>query len=163
MDATAWATVWVLLGFLVFLAILVYMRVPAMLTAALDSRAEKIKSELDDARRLREEAAALLLEYQKRAGEAEAEAQAIIAQAGREAEGLRREARARIEEYVARRTRAVEQRIAQAEAQAVAEVRSRAIDLATAAAARILREKADGQTGEEFIRRSIEALRRNLN
>jgi F-type H+-transporting ATPase subunit b len=163
MSATAWATVWVLLGFLVFMGILVYLKIPAKLTAALDSRAAKIRSELEDARRLREEAAALLTEYQKKRGEAEAEAEAIITQARRESEALAEEARSRIGDYVARRTKAVEQRIAQAEAQAVAEVRSRAVDVAAAAAAQILRDKAAGQTGEELINRSIETVRKNLN
>jgi F-type H+-transporting ATPase subunit b len=163
MNATAWATVWVLLGLLVFIGILVYLKLPAKLTAALDGRAAKIRSELEDARRLREEAAALLTEYQKKRGEAEAEAEAIILQARRESEALAEEARSRITDYVARRTKAVEQRIAQAEAQAVAEVRSRAVDVAAAAAAQILRDKAVGQTGEELINRSIETVRKNLN
>lgn len=163
MNATAWATVWVLLGFLVFIGILVYLKAPAKLIAALDVRAAKIRSELEDARRLREEAAALLAEYQKKRGEAEAEAAAIITQARRESEGLGEEARSRMADYVARRTKAVEQRIAQAETQAVAEVRGRAVDVAAAAASRILRDKAAGRTGDELIERSIETVRKNLN
>lgn len=163
MDATAWATFWVFMGFLVFLGILFYLGVPAKLTAALDARTAKIKSELDDARRLREEAQALLAEYQRRRGEAQAEAEAIVAQARREAEALGEEARARLEDYVTRRTKAVEQRIAQAETQAVAEVRSRAIDVAAAAATRILAEKASGSAGDELINRSIATVRSNLN
>lgn len=163
MNATAWATVWVLLGFLVFIGILVYLKAPAKLIAALDVRAAKIRSELEDARRLREEAAALLAEYQKKRGEAEAEAAAIITQARRESEGLGEEARSRMADYVARRTKAVEQRIAQAETQAVAEVRGRAVDVAAAAARRILRDKAAGRTGDELIERSIETVRKNLN
>ena len=163
MNATAWATVWVFAGLIVFIAILVYMKVPAMLTAALDRRTEKIRSDLEDARRLREEAVALLAEYKKKFGEAEAEASAIVAQARREAEALSGEAHARIEDYVARRTRAVEQRIAQAESQAVAEVRGRAIDVAAAAAGIILAEKAKGRIGEELIERSIESVRAKIN
>ena len=163
MDATAWATFWVFLGLIVFIGILVYMGVPKMLVSALDARAARIRSDLDEARRLREEAQTLLSEYQRRRGEAQAEADAIIAQARREAEVLSEEARGRIADYVARRTKAVEQRIAQAETQAVAEVRSRAIDVATAAAAKILAEKAQGRAGEELIERSIAAVRSNLN
>jgi F-type H+-transporting ATPase subunit b len=131
--------------------------------SALDQRAAKIRSELEEARRLREEAAALLAEYQKKRGEAEAEAEAIIAQAKRESAALGEEARARLEDYVVRRTRAVEQRIAQAETQAVAEVKSRAVDVAAAAASRILMEKAKGRTGEELVQRSIDSVRKNLN
>jgi F-type H+-transporting ATPase subunit b len=81
----------------------------------------------------------------------------------REAEALSEEARGRIADYVSRRTKAVEQRIAQAEAQAVAEVRSRAIDVATAAAGKILAEKAEGRAGDELIERSIAAVRSNLS
>jgi F-type H+-transporting ATPase subunit b len=162
MDATAWATFWVFLGLIVFIGILFYMGVPKMLVSALDARAARIRSDLDEARRLREEAQTLLSEYQRRRGEAQAEADAIIAQARREAEVLSEEARGRIADYVARRTKAVEQRIAQAETQAVAEVRSRAIDVATAAAAKILAEKAQGRAGEELIERSIAAVRSNL-
>jgi F-type H+-transporting ATPase subunit b len=163
MDATQWATAWVFLGLLVVLGVMVYMKVPGMLTKALDDRAVKIRSELDEARRLREEAESLLKEYEKKRGQAEGEAEAIIAQAKREAEALATESRARIEDYVVRRTKAVEARIAQAESQAIAEVRSRAIDVATAAAGRILGEQAKGKTGDELIDRSIESVRKNLN
>src|SRR5688572_28527455 len=163
MNATAWATFWVFLGFLVFIGILLYMKIPAKLVAALDARSAKIRQDLDDARRLREEAQALLAEYKRRYGEAESEAQAILTQARHEAQAFTEEARARIEDYVARRTRAVEQRIAQAETQAVAEVRSRAIDVATAAAAKILAESSKGETGDALIKRSIKAVRSYLN
>jgi F-type H+-transporting ATPase subunit b len=163
MNATAWATVWVLLGLLVFIGILVYMKVPGMLTSALDKRAAKIRSDLEEARRLREEAEALLAEYKKKTSGAAAEVEAIVAQARREAEALSAEARTRIDDYVARRTRAVEQRIAQAETQAVAEVKSRAIDVAAAAAARILAERAKGEAGDALVKRSIDAVRKNLN
>ena len=163
MDATAWATFWVFLGLAVFVGILLYLKLPGKLTAALDQRAAKIKSDLDDARRLREEAEALVADYRKKHGEAAAEAEAIVAQAKREAEALSQEARARIDDYVIRRTKAVESRIAQAEAQAVAEVRSQAIDVATAAAARLLAEKAKGKTGDELVASSIETVRKTLN
>ena len=163
MDATSWATVWVLLGLFGFIGILVYMKVPGMLVKALDSRADKIRDELDEARKLRDEAEALLAEYKEKTGNAEAEAEAIVTQARREAEALSQEAKVRIEDYVTRRTRAVEQRIAQAESQAVAEVRSRAIDVAAAAAGRLLAERAKGAGGDELVARSIDAVRKNLN
>ena len=163
MNPTEWATVWVFLALLVFIGILIYMKVPGMAVAALDKRAAKIKADLEQARKLREEAEALLREYQRKRGEAEKEAAGIVEQAKREAEALGTEARARIEDYVVRRTKAVESRIAQAEAQAVAEVRSRVIDVATTAASRILADEAKGQKGDELIDRSIDALRKNLN
>ena len=163
MDATEWATFWVFAALVVFIGALIYLKVPGMAVAALDKRVEKIRTELDQARKLRQEAEALLREYERKRGEAEAEAAAIVSQARREAEVLGEEARARIEDYVVRRTKAVESRIAQAEQQAVAEVRSRAIDVATAAASRILADEAKGKKGEELVERSIESVRKNLN
>jgi F-type H+-transporting ATPase subunit b len=163
MNATTAATFWVFLALLVFVGILIYVKAPAMLLKALDARADKIRADLDEARRLREEAEALLEEYSKKRGEAENEAKAIVEQAKREAEALAVESRARIEDYVARRTKAVEARIAQAEQQAVAEVRSRAIDVATAAASRILAEEAKGKTGDQLVDRAIETVRKSLN
>ena len=163
MDPTQWATVWATAALVVFIGLLIYLKVPAMITSALDARSEKIRSELDDARRLREEAQTLLAEYQRRRGEAEQEAEAIVTQARREADALTADARARMEDYVTRRTKAVEQRIAQAEAQAIAEVRSRAVDVAAAAASRILAERTQGPEGDRLVQRSIEAVRSNLN
>ena len=163
MDPTAWATFWAFMALIVFLGIVVYVGAPGKIAAALDARSAKIKSELDDARRLREEAQALLAEYQRRRGEAESEADEIISRARREAEALAEEARSRLEEYVTRRTKSVEQRIAQAETQAVAEVRGRAIDVAAAAAARIIADKARGDAGDQLVGRSIDAVRSNLN
>lgn len=163
MNATQWATFWVFLGLIVFLAALVYLKVPGMLVAALDKRADKIKADLEEAARLRREAEALLQEYRRKTGEAESEAAAIVTQAKREAEVLAEEARVRIEDYVARRTKAVESRIAQAEQQAVAEVRSRAIDVAAGAASRILADEAKGRKGDELVERSIDAVRKSLN
>jgi F-type H+-transporting ATPase subunit b len=163
MTPTDWASFWAFMALLVFLGLLVYLKLPARIIGALDARSAKIRSELEDARRLREEAQALLSDYQRRRGEAEAEAEAIVTQARREAEGLTEEARLRMADYVSRRTRAVEQRIAQAETQAVAEVRGRAIDVASAAAAEILARKAQGRVGDQLIDRSIAAVRANLN
>ena len=163
MDPTQWATFWAFMALLVFLALLVYLKVPGKIVAALDERSNKIRSQLEDARRLREEAQALLADYQRRRSEAETEAEAIVAQARREAEALTEEARVRMQDFVARRTKAVEDRIAHAEAQAVSEVRNRAVDVATAAAARILADQAQGARGDQLIDRSIRAVRSNLN
>jgi F-type H+-transporting ATPase subunit b len=163
MNATQWATFWVFLGLLVFIGILIYMKVPGMAVAALDKRAEKIRADLEAAQRLRAEAEALLKEYQRKRGEAEKEAAAIVEQAKREATALAEEARVRIEDSVTRRTKAVELRIAQAETQAVAEVRSRAIDVAAAAAGRILADEAKGSKGDALVERAIETVRKSLN
>ncbi|WP_246206290.1 ATP F0F1 synthase subunit B [Propylenella binzhouense] len=151
------------MAFVVFLGILVYMKVPGKIAAWLDQRSERIRRDLEEARRLREEAQALLAEYQRRRQEAEEEAEAIVDQARREAEAIRVDAEQRMGEYIERRTRIVEQRIAQAEVQAVAEVRGRAVDVAAAAASSILAEKGAGDVGQRLVEQSIGQVRSNLN
>lgn len=121
MDATAWA----LVGLILFLGIIAYYKVPAMITGALDKRADTIRKEIDDARRLREEAQALLADYQRRRNEAEAEAEGIVAEAKREAERMTVEANEALDDLIARRTAAAEAKIAQAEGQAIADVRAK--------------------------------------
>ncbi|MGN6765100.1 MAG: F0F1 ATP synthase subunit B family protein, partial [Rhizobiaceae bacterium] len=86
MDATSWATLWALIGLLIFFAICLYIKAPAMLAQSLDERAKRISDELDEAKRLRDEAKSLLAEYQKKRKEAEAEAADILTAAKREAE-----------------------------------------------------------------------------
>lgn len=163
MDATAWATLWVFICMLAFLGILVYLKVPGMIIGALDRRSEKIRADLENARRLREEAQALLADYQRKFSGAEEEAQAIIDQARREAEVMAEDAKARMEDYVARRTKAVEQRIAQAEAAAISQVKARAVDVAAAAAARIVAEKSEGKIGDRLVDEAIKGLKSRLN
>ena len=130
---------WVALGFLLFICLLVYLGAHRRITNSLDARQARIKSELDEAKKLRDEAQALLAEFERKGREAEKEAEAIIASAKTEAERLAVEAKARMEEFVARRTKMAETKIAQAEAQALADVKSAAADAAVAAAERILR------------------------
>jgi len=124
------AEIWVALAFAVFIAGLGYIGVPKMIAKSLDERAGRIKAELDEARKLKDEAAQLLADYRRKRGEAESEAQEIIAgaKAEAEAERLAAEANVKIEEFVARRTKMAETKIAQAEAQAAADVRSAAAD-----------------------------------
>src|SRR4051794_31993457 len=110
---------WVLVAFILFVALLIYLKAPSRLTAMLDERTERIARELAEARKLREEAQALLAEYQGKRTEAEKTASDIIAQAKREAEAYASEARQKLTETIARRTRQAEQKIAQAEQQAV--------------------------------------------
>ncbi len=162
MDATAWATFWAFMGLVTFLAILVYLKVPGRILQALDDRSTRIRRELDEARQLRTEARELLASYQRRRQEAEEEARAIIEQARREAEILTTEARQRMVEYVERRTRAVETRIGQAEAQALAEVRARAVDVAAAAAANVLSERTDGEADRRLFDQSLRAIRTHI-
>jgi len=154
---------WVVVSFIAFFAIVFYLKVPGMISKALDDRAEKIRRELDEARRLREEAQAVLADYQRRAREAEEEAKSIIDQSRREAEALEAETELRIKESLERRTRLAQEKIARAEAQAIADVRATAIDVAVAAAEAILKEKASGEKGNALIEDGIRKVSAHLN
>ena len=157
------AEFWVAVSFVGFLAILIYYKIPALLAKALDERAAAIRKELDEARRLRDEAQNLLNDYQKKYRNAGLEAEFIIEQARGEAEAYAKETRASLAELLERRTRQAEEKIARAEAQAVDEVRAAAVDTALAAAERILREKASGAAGAALIDDSIRGLKGRLN
>ena len=159
MDATFWATV----ALIIFLGIVVYMGAPGMIGKSLDARAERIRNDLDEARRLREEAQQLLAEYQRKRKEAEQEAGDIVAAAKREAELLVGEAKTRTDEYVARRTALAEQKIAQAERDAVNEVRSSAVDLAVEAAGRLLADRIDTKADASLFKASLADVKARLN
>jgi F-type H+-transporting ATPase subunit b len=154
---------WVLIAFVAFLALLAYYRVPAVVGKALDDRAEGIRKELDEARKLREEAQSLLTDYQRKAREAELEAQSIIEQAKREAEALASESRKALTESLERRSKIAEDKIARAEAQALGEVRSVAVETALAAAHEILKTRATGATADSLVSQSIGDLSGKLN
>lgn len=156
-------TFWALVGLVLFFALLVYMKVPGMLGGALDNRAEAIRSELDQAKALRADAEALLADYKRRAAEAEGEAASIVAQAKREAEALTVEAKRRMEEYVESRTRLAEQKIAQAEQQAVQEVRALSADVAVAAAEKLLVARVKGDAAAALIDKAIGDVKSKLN
>lgn len=154
---------WVALGFICFIGLLIYLGAHRRVFEAIDSRQARIKGELDEARRLREEAQALLAEFERKGREAETEAEAIIAGAKMEAERLATEAKARMEDFVARRTRMAEDKIVQAETQAMADVRAAAADAAVAAAAKILSTAAKGKVAEALLAKGIEDVRQKLN
>ncbi|MGN6571297.1 MAG: F0F1 ATP synthase subunit B family protein [Pseudolabrys sp.] len=157
------AETWVAIGFLFFVGLMLYVGVHRTIGKALDDRAARIKAELDEARKLRDEAAALLAEYQRKRREAEGEAQEIVSGAKAEAERLAVEAKARIEEFVSRRTKMAETKIAQAEAQAAADVRAAAAEAAVAAAEKILRQETKGQLASRLIARGIDDVGTKLN
>jgi F-type H+-transporting ATPase subunit b len=157
------AEFWVAVAFVIFVGILIYVGVPKMLTAALDERGKRVQAELDEARRLKEEAQKLLAEYQQKQRQAETEAAAIIEGARSEAERIAAEARVKMEEFVARRKKVAETKIAQAEAQAVAEVRAAAADAAVTAAERILSESVKGKVADDLIARGISDVKAKLN
>lgn len=157
------AETWVALAFIVFVAGLGFIGVHRMVAKSLDERSARIKAELDEARKLKDEAAELLAEYQRKRHAAEGEAQDIIAGAKAEAERLAVEAKARIEDFIARRTKIAETKIAQAEAQAATDVRSAAAEAAVAAAEKILSAEAKGKLASELIAKGIEDVRKKLN
>jgi F-type H+-transporting ATPase subunit b len=157
------AEFWVAIAFLVFLLILAYYKVPKLIGKALDDRAAGIRKELDEARRLREEAQALLADYQKKHRNAGQEAEAIVEQARREAEAFAAETRRSLSETVERRRKQAEEKIARAEVQAIEDVRAAAVDMAIAAAEKILRDKAAGAGGAALIDDSIRSIKTRLN
>ncbi len=158
-DATFFAFV----GLLLFLALVVYLKVPGMVAKSLDERADKIRGELAEAKRLREEAQHVLAEYQRKRKEAEAEAASIVAAAEREAAMLTAEAKQKTEEFVTRRNALSEQKIKQAETDAVNAVRSAAVDLAIAAAESILAKKVDAAVQESLVKGAVGEVKVRLN
>lgn len=156
-------TVWVAVAFFIFLGILGYYGVHKSLLRALDARGEKIARELSEARRLRQEAAKLLAEYEAKRKAAEGEAEAIVAAAKDEATRLAAEAEAKLIDFVARRTKSAEDKIAQAEMEATAEVRAAAAEAATLAAESILRNQMSGQTGETLFANGLKEIKAKLN
>lgn len=154
---------WVLVAFVLFMALLAFYKVPQLVAKMLDDRAEAIRKELDEARRLREEAQQLLADYQRKAREADEEAKSIVAQAKREAEAMAAETRKGLADSLERRTKLAEDKIARAEALAQAEVRGAAVDAALAAAEKILRSKISGPSASNLIDQSIRDLKGRLN
>jgi F-type H+-transporting ATPase subunit b len=153
---------YVLVSFILFIAFLVYLKVPAMVARMLDERAAGIAKNLDEARRLRDEAEKLLAEYKTKRSDAEAEAAGIIAAAKAEAKAYADEQAKRLKDALARRKAQAEQKIALAEAAAVKDVRAAAADLAMAAAAALLKDSASGKTGEKLVAESIAAVKSRL-
>jgi len=156
------AEFWVVVAFVIFLGVLLYLRVPGMLTKSLDGQIKKIEDELAEAAKLRAEAEALLKSYAGKARQAEEEAAGIISAARDEAERLAKEAATSLEQLIARRTKAVEDKIAQAEQQAVAEVRGRSADVAVEAARVILQNQMVSK-GEALVSQAIKDVAAKLN
>jgi len=157
------AEFWVAVAFVIFVGVLVYYGVHNLILNALDQRSGRIRAELDEARRLKDEAAALLAEYRRKQQTAEREAAEIVAGAKAEAERLAAEAKARMDDFVARRTKMAETKIAQAEAQALADVRTAAADAAVAAAEKILTQTVKGSVADNLINKGVADLKSKLN
>jgi F-type H+-transporting ATPase subunit b len=156
------AELWVAVAFVVFLIIVFRFGVHRSILGALDNRGTQIQAELDEARRLKEEAEKLLAEYKRKQREAESEAKAIIDQANTEAKQIAADAKTRLEEFVARRTKMAETKIAQAEQQALGEVRAAAADAAVKAAERIVAETAKGTEGQALLESAIKDVKARL-
>jgi len=154
------AEFWVAAAFVLFCALLVYVGVPGKIFATLDQRSARIKAELDEARRLREEAEQLLAAYRRKQNEAEREAATLIASAQAEAERMAQEASKKTEEFIARRTKMAETKISQAEAQALADVRAAAAEAAVAAAEKILAQSVKGQVADNLIAQGIAEVKK---
>ena len=157
------AEFYVALGFVIFLAVLGYLGVHKTIFAALDSRTQKVTDELAQAKKLHDEAAAILASFQRKATEAEAEAAAIVAQAKREAELMARDAEARMADFITRRTKQAEMKIAMAETQAATDVRAAAADAAVKAAEMVLRRDPQGTGAADLVGREIIALKARLH
>jgi F-type H+-transporting ATPase subunit b len=158
LDATFWATA----ALVLFIGLMLYLKVPKLVAGQLDNQIKKIETELAEAERLRAEAKALLEEYSRKRTEAEKEAEGIVAAAREEAFRLTAEAGTALDTLIARRTKAVEEKIAQAEQQAVAEVRARSADLAIEAA-RVMLERQMPSKGDELVNRAIQDVGSKLN
>jgi F-type H+-transporting ATPase subunit b len=157
------AEFYVLCGFIVFVGLLVYLGAHRTILKALDARGEAIQSELDEAARLRKEATDLLATFEKKKADAEANAAAIVAEAKAQAEQLKKDAVERMNDFIARRTKQAEAKIAFAEAQAAADVRAVAADHATKAAEIVLRDQMQGAAGADLVSREITGLKSRLN
>jgi F-type H+-transporting ATPase subunit b len=157
-DAAFWATI----ALLVFVGVVVYLKVPGMMRKMLDERIKAIETELAEAERLRMEAKFLLEEYEAKRQSATKEAEGIVTAAREEAFRLTAEAKTALETLIARRTKAVEDKIAQAESQAIADVRARSADVAIEAA-QVLLAKQMATKGDVLVDQAIKDVGSKLN
>jgi F-type H+-transporting ATPase subunit b len=152
---------WVLAAALIFVAV-IWKPARKALIGSLDERAARIRADLDEAKKLREEAEQLLAQYQQKQREAAAEAEAIIAHAREEAERIAQHSARDLEQALIRRQRLAEDRIAQAEQKALDEVRAAAIDVAIGAAREVIKSQIDETRGGALLDAAIAALPQRL-
>lgn len=151
MEILQEAEFWVAIGLLIFISALLVAKVPSLAFKALDDRGAKIKAELDEAVRLREEAGALLESLKAQRLETEKLAAEMLANAEAEAERLRTDAKAKLEETIKRRQEMAERKIAIAEAQAAADVKAAAADLAAQLAEQVLAARLSGLASDPLV------------
>ena len=154
---------YIAIAFVIFVGLLLYLRVPAMITAALDARATRVRSDLDDAKRLRTEAEALLATARGKAEAAGHDLEHILATARAEAATIVADAHAATDAVIARRTAMAETKIAAAGRSAEAAVRAQAVDLATAAARRMIVAHDDPADAARLTAAAIGELDRRLH
>lgn len=154
MDATAWVS----LAMLVFLAILVWKKVPAMIAGILDQRIADIRKQLDEAGNLRKEAEALKAEYEAKIAAAAKDAEALRAHAAIEAEQVVEDAKAQATALIARRQKMAEDKIAAAERAAVADIRERTVKAATVAAATLIAQNHNAAADAAMVDQAIKQV-----
>jgi F-type H+-transporting ATPase subunit b len=154
---------WVAIAFIILMGVFAWLGVHRTVLTTLDHRAQRIRDELDDARRLKDEAAKVLAEYKTRRADAEREAEDIVTNAKAEAERIAADAKAKMEDFVARRTKTAENKIALAEAQALADVRAAAAEAAVTAATTILSQSVKGQVADDLLAKGIAEVGQKLN
>lgn len=163
MDLLNTPEFWVAASFVGFILLIVYFKVPGMAAKALDKRAEEIRTELDQAKKLHEEARSMLADYERKQRDAEKEAQAIVKQAQSDAEALASETRENLKVTLERRAKLAEDKIARAEEQALNEVRASAVSVAIAAAEQIIDKKMTAAASKKLVDESIKSLKSKLN
>ena len=156
-------TFWVLVAFIGFVGVLVYFKVPGMVTKGLDARAEKIKADLEDADALLKEAQDLLASYQKKQRDAADEAQEIKARAKEEGNRIVENGRAQLEDSLQRREKLAMDRITQAEASALDEIRARTVDIALDATRDLLANNLSDHKANAMLDDAIIELPGRLN
>ncbi len=154
---------WVAISFLLFTALLIYFKVPRTIATSLDARSSAIARELEEARKLRQEAEAILEDYKRRTANAQAEADAILSQAEREAAAYAKEARSAFDEMIARRLNLAEQKIKLEEEKARKQIRAQAAELAVAAAEQLIEQKVSGKLAEDMITTSLDRIKKRLH
>ncbi|MEN3974437.1 F0F1 ATP synthase subunit B [Emcibacter sp. SYSU 3D8] len=154
---------WVAIAFLAFVALLLYVKVPKLIASTLDKRSAAIATQIDEARRLREESEALLAQYQRKEREAHDEANQIVAHAETEAKRVAADAQKALEANIARREQLAVEKIAQAEATAVKEVRTVAVEVATEAARKVIAASIDPGKANALVEDAIRELPKHLH
>ena len=154
---------WVAIAFIIFVGVVLYYKLPGTIAAALDQRSAAIARELEEARKLRAEAEALLADYKQRAENAHVEAEEILTQAEREAAAYAKEAREAFDEMIARRLNVAEQKIKLEEEKARKQIRAQAAELAVSTAEQLIEQKMSGTVAENTIAASLDRIKKRLH